>query len=796
MAWPSIVLPALGKLKDWYTQLNTYFATCKGLWDAHITGTGDKHAADKIEYIPGGQSIKDKYDNHVSGEEDRHTSSDIANQSSVSGITTSNALDTLKAKDESLQEQINEMSVEGSIDPEVSQAHVSDFKGKTFPTIKERFEEAECGNIGHAYEGKRFTINNPYSHGGSLLLKGQIHCHTTNSDGADTPVALVTAYKNAGYDFINVSDHEYLTPDPGVQDIIYITGVEETQERHIVVLDVETQSLDANAQDIINFHRANRKMTSLAHINWNMDAYLGTHAAQKDEILGYFDFNFIEVWNAVTNSYAEDQVDWALSEGKKVFLVAVDDCHNIANPSNFNKGWIVVNAQSSTKTEILNTLRKGNFYASSGNDIAIDVDGNVITASSSASSNFIFIGRNGRILQSNNGVTSANYTIKGDEMYVRVKSTKVSDSTNAWSQPVFIDCIGDDNRPISDIYSPLHGLYRQAIINGNFDVWQRGTSILNPGNAAYLADRWRISLSSFGLPASIIHSKQALNPGELFGSSNFYRIAVDGPGVMDTGDTYSINQYIEKGAEYLCGLGKKITLSFYARSSISGKKIAVNVEQFSGSDGNAVEFMHGRTFDLTPYWKRYSYTFKTNTLSGKIINTDKPNPIRVKLHLAWGAFVASAQIGIGEVTETFIGAGNIDIAQVQVNAGDQALPFMPKSFDEEFQDCLRFYEKSYDYSIAPGSISQNGQYRVLAATVNSFYDGGKIRYAKKMKTPVITYYSPYTGASNNIFNGTSMSDVAGSSVVNPGENGCYISGPALYVVGNDYRFHFTADAEF
>lgn len=65
MAWPNIVLPALGKLKDWYTQLNTYFANCKSLWDAHIAGIADKHDANDITYtgnVSGAANVKEGLD--------------------------------------------------------------------------------------------------------------------------------------------------------------------------------------------------------------------------------------------------------------------------------------------------------------------------------------------------------------------------------------------------------------------------------------------------------------------------------------------------------------------------------------------------------------------------------------------------------------------------------------------------------------------------------------------------------------------------------------------------------------
>lgn len=65
MAWPDIILEFGGKLFNDYIRLNTYFATIKGLWNAHIGGTADKHAAEHIAYSgrATGEDVKSALDN-------------------------------------------------------------------------------------------------------------------------------------------------------------------------------------------------------------------------------------------------------------------------------------------------------------------------------------------------------------------------------------------------------------------------------------------------------------------------------------------------------------------------------------------------------------------------------------------------------------------------------------------------------------------------------------------------------------------------------------------------------------
>lgn len=48
-------------------------------------------------------------------------------------------------------------------------------------------------------------------HGEGQWYKGNLHCHTTVSDGSLTPEEVVTLYKSNGYSFLAISDHNIYT---------------------------------------------------------------------------------------------------------------------------------------------------------------------------------------------------------------------------------------------------------------------------------------------------------------------------------------------------------------------------------------------------------------------------------------------------------------------------------------------------------------------------------------------------------------------------------------------------------
>jgi len=314
-----------------------------------------------------------------------------------------------------------------------------------------------------SYEGKKFTINNPYKSGGSLNLKGQMHCHTLNSDGADTPTALVTAYRDAGYAFMTITDHNFITPDPVVAGMTWLgNSVEDTYLRHVIGYDVLVQGVDQDLKGIIAFYHNAGKLVSIPHPNWT-----GVYVLTPEEIKYVNGFNFIECFNNLTGGFSENQWDYALSASRKVFGLATDDCHSVTNPAWFNKGWVVVHTDVNDKASIQAALKSGNFYSSTGNDITTNLVGKMLTATSTVLSNISFIGKNGTVLQTNNNVISASYAIQGDEMYVRVRSVKVSDALAfAWSQPVFIELVGNDDVLVFDKDANT----RKSIEGGGFGI--------------------------------------------------------------------------------------------------------------------------------------------------------------------------------------------------------------------------------------------------------------------------------------------------------------------------------------
>jgi hypothetical protein len=213
-------------------------------------------------------------------------------------------------------------------------------------------------------------------------------------------------------------------------------------------------------------------------------------------------------------------------------------------------------------------------------------------------------------------------------------------------------------------YQPVSHNY---IINGAFDVWQRGTSFSSTGSFVFTADRHGI-----GSPGdSTTITQQTLTPGDIeaigFGDARFYaRFGI----VSQNGGARFVVGHVEDARTLA---GQEVTLSFWARSS-DITELRTQSQQFFGSGGSAQVLGPTRDVTISSSWQRYSFTSNLGTMAGKTIG---PNS-----GLAFWIFPVSA-------TET----GSVDIWGVQLEAGSVATPFKRHAPSEALEKlaCQRYY---------------------------------------------------------------------------------------------------------
>jgi hypothetical protein len=265
-----------------------------------------------------------------------------------------------------------------------------------------------------------------------------------------------------------------------------------------------------------------------------------------------------------------------------------------------------------------------------------------------------------------------------------------------------------------------------AVINGAFDIWQRGTSGFAGTSYNYGADRWQMVRSAFAAGMSV--SRQAAG---LAGFQYCLRLQRSS-GNTGTGDI-NIFQAFES-MNSIPFAGKTVTLSFYARAganySAPGSVFISTIHRGTGIDQGASIMSYSWTNGvaatqnntITTSWSRYTQTLVVPSST-------------TQLGLAFSSGVLAGTAGAADF---------IEITGVQLEEGTVATPFKRNalSIAGELAACQRYYEKSYGPLVAPGTAT--GESAVYQGVSSDQYANGTYTVVYKVTkrvVPSIAYWS-------------------------------------------------------
>ena len=204
---------------------------------------------------------------------------------------------------------------------------------------------------------------------------------------------------------------------------------------------------------------------------------------------------------------------------------------------------------------------------------------------------------------------------------------------------------------------------RNLIINGEFQVWQRGTSSSSVGYNT--ADRWRLHLS--GASATASQGTFANGQTAVPGNPQFY-MALN----VTTGNDNAGLQYRHEGTQQLNG--EVYTLSFWAKSATPATMTVSSHSYDASADVDDDNTVSPSTFTPTSSWQKFTF---------KITHSSMPN---------LGAYANGdyTLMSIGQGSSTSTDAWKLDLALVQFEKGEQATPFEHRSFADELRRCRRY----------------------------------------------------------------------------------------------------------
>jgi hypothetical protein len=222
-------------------------------------------------------------------------------------------------------------------------------------------------------------------HGDGRFFRGNLHCHSNRSDGVREPEEVVAAYREAGYDFIVLSDHFEAAYDWRVADTRQLRGDDFTtiigaelssagwRERAVywvvaagLPLDFEPPPADDHASAIGRAHELGAFVV-LLHPGLNNLPLSAVDA------LPHFDaVDAVEIYNhglttgpGVDRANGAYMLDGLLERGRKLKVTAGDDSHFMTFADRFG-GWVEVYANALDPAALLEGLKAGTYYSTQG----------------------------------------------------------------------------------------------------------------------------------------------------------------------------------------------------------------------------------------------------------------------------------------------------------------------------------------------------------------------------------------------------------------------------------------------
>ena len=239
---------------------------------------------------------------------------------------------------------------------------------------------------------------------------------------------------------------------------------------------------------------------------------------------------------------------------------------------------------------------------------------------------------------------------------------------NSWATPSDIDT--DTVRPNAQAY----------IMNGNFDVWQRGTSFTT---SVFTSDRWLQDLS--GASATLTRETHTVGQTDVPDNPKYY--------LKQNVTTGNNNCGILQRIEDVDTLTGAFTLSFYAKGvNPNSGNLDIVLQQNFGSGGSTAVSLSAQDLTLTSSWQKFVFTGTLASLSGKTIGTSSYIQVLIKQ----------------PDDDSNTAAWNLQISQVQLESGTYTSssipPFQSETFGSNLLRCQRYF-RSYGGGHATEQVS-------------------------------------------------------------------------------------------
>ena len=299
-------------------------------------------------------------------------------------------------------------------------------------------------------------LNNPFLHPGQFY-KGNLHTHSTNSDGTHTPEDVIAFYRNADYDFIALSDHFLEDYGWRISDTRALRSDDFT-----TLIAAELHAPRTGVGELWHIKALGLPLDFAPPVNGETGPQLAERAAAAGAFIGIVHPSWygltsedayeipcahaVEIYNHGSAVEVDRGNDWPfcdllLNDGWRLHGYASDDAHHLTHDC--LGGWVHVKARSLDPDLLLEALKNGQYYSSQGpdiRDITIGADADEVRVKCSPAETIVISGRGARSGSvRGEALCEAVFPLRRyRDAYFRITVID-HQGRKAWSNPVWMD---------------------------------------------------------------------------------------------------------------------------------------------------------------------------------------------------------------------------------------------------------------------------------------------------------------------------------------------------------------------
>lgn len=339
---------------------------------------------------------------------------------------------------------------------------------------------------------------------------------------------------------------------------------------------------------------------------------------------------------------------------------------------------------------------------------------------------------------------------------------------------------------------------KNALINGDFSVWQEDYTSPAMAYGKYMADMW-----VYYKVGAMVHTGSRSTDVPTIAQAGRkipYSLLIDCTTVdaaIAAADYAMVRTFVE-GYDFVNFAGVGLCLQFWHKHTKTGTYCI----SFANNGGDRA-FIREYTQDVSDQWELATVLVDASPAAGTW-DYASAQGLRVSFmlacgsnfHSAAGAWQSAAVLAtVNQVNACDNVANNFMLAGVQLEKGSVATEFETRPFAFELALCQRYFEKTFPYTVAPANglgMSTSGEFE--DDSTDTPCANWKFRVVKRV-TPTLTLYNPRVGGAAGQWTNTVV-DSANARIFWGTDGGCIIDNAGVALIMSTWWVAATADARF